>query len=421
MADKVYLLDPPAKHAEGAKPKVHARNGVQTQAAPRIDLEDVPEAWVKAVPQPPSAASPAVANRRAFHPTRTLLALYALGGVAPLALRVGPRKFAWAAASALSLAGWATLAWYWPAVRAAMQSGRLPILPFLLGVAIVHLVGAVAWTRAVVHVVRDERFKSNTLPRWMRNPWTTGVAGLVVPGIGFAIAGRHLRAALALWNGATVAAAALILANAALLWSWNVKSGADALPKSFIEALFISSAIALCAGGLIWVGTALDGARLAESRRAALRRVREGAAVSRADGIAVALVASLVAFAVTLHPTALARDLDRFATAMRFEGYRMVPLAIESAASALDQGRPEYAMRVAELHVEMGRPEAARVIHERLRERWEVYAQMLLQTAAATRMPAPAEPLQPMRDLVPRSQEFAPSIAGEPVASPAAQ
>jgi hypothetical protein len=423
MADKVYLLDPPAKQRDdGTKPRVYVPAGVRTQAAPRIDLEDVPEAWVKAVPQPQvAAAQPGTANRRAFHPTSTLLALYALGGIAPLALRVGPRKFAWAVASALSLAGWATLVWYWPAVRAAMQSGRLPILPALAGLAVVHVVGAVAWTRAVSHVVRDERFKSNTLPRWMRNPWTTGIAGLVVPGVGLAIAGRHVRAALALWNGATVVAAALVLANAGLLWSWNVKSGADALPKSFIESLFIASAVALCTGALAWVATALDGARLAESRRAALRRVREGAAVSRADGITLALVASLVAFAVTLHPAVLARDLDRFATAMRFEGYRMLPLTIESAAARLDPGRPEYAMRVAELHAEMGRPEAARLIHERLRERWEVYAQMLLQTAAATRMPAPAEPLQPTRDLVPRAQEFAPSVAGAPVVSPAAQ
>jgi hypothetical protein len=399
---------------------MHSQAQVQAQAAPRIELDAVPDAWVKAMPQP-TAANPSIPNRRAFHPTRTLIALYALGGVAPLALRVGPRKFAWAAVSALSLAGWATLVWYWPAVRAAMQSGRLPILPFMLGLAIVHVVGAVAWTRAVSHVVRDERFKSNGLPRWMRNPWISGVAGLVVPGAGLAIAGRSLRAALALWNGASVVAAGLVLANAGLLWSWNVKSGADALPKSFVEALFVGSAVVAVVGGLIWLACALDGARLAESRRSILRRVREGAAVSRADGVALALVTALIAFAVTFHPTSVARDLDRFATSMRFEGYRTIPLALETIASTLDQGRPEYAMRVAELHVEMGRPEAARLIHERLRERWEVYAQMLLQTAAATRSPAPAQPLQAPPDLVPRSQELAPSVAGEPLAAPAAQ
>jgi len=422
MADKVYLLDPPSKpwNGVGQKPQHSGPTATQAQAAPRIELDSVPEAWVKAVPQA-VPVTPAVTGRRALHPTRTLLTLYVLGGVAPLALRVGPRKFAWAAASTLSLAGWATLAWYWPTVRAAMQSGRVPILPFLLGLAIVHLVGTIAWTRAVLHVVRDERFKSNALPRWLRNPWITGTAGLLAPGAGLAIAGRHFRAALGFWNGASVVAAGLVLMNAGLLWSWNVKSGADALPKGFIEALFMASAAIACVGGLLWIGTALDGARLAESRRAAARRVREGAAVSRADGVALALVASLVAFAMTFHPTALARDLDRFATSMRFSGYRTVPLALESAASRLDQGRPEYAMRVAELHVEMGRPEAARRIHEHLRERWEVYAQMLLQAATATRSTAPSQPLQPAPDVVPRSLELAPSVAGEPAVSPAAQ
>jgi hypothetical protein len=418
MAEKVYLLDPPSlqpRDGRGAKPhaqpKVQAAENVQ-QPAPRIELDDVPEAWIKPA---------AVPGRRAFHPTGTLLALYTLGGVAPLALRVGPRKFAWAAASALSLAGWASLVWYWPAVRAMLQAGRLPILPFLLGLAIVHVVGAIAWTRAVLHVVRDERFRAGTLPRWMRNPWIAGTAGLFVPGAGLAIAGRNVRAALALWNGASVMIAGLLLAHAGPVWTWNVKAGADAMPKTFLEGLFIGGAVVACLGGLLWIGTALDGARLAESRRASLRRVREGGAVTRADGVTVALVAALVAFAMVFHPASLARDLDRFAGAMRFSGYRIVPLAFESTAATLDPGRPEYAMRVAELHVEMGRPEAARLIHERLRERWEVYAQMLLQTAAATRSTAPSQPLQPARDLVPRSQELSPSIAGSAAAAPAAQ
>jgi hypothetical protein len=417
VAEKVYLLEPPSRphpdaHAKPVGPQAAPPAVGSAQAAPRIELDDVPEAWVKPTVIP---------GRRAFHPAPTLLALYTLGGVAPLALRVGRHKFAWATASALSLAGWATLVWYWPTVRAMMTSGRLPILPFLLGLAIVHLVGAIAWTHAVFQVVRDDRFKANALPRWMRHPWTTGIAGTLMPGAGLAAAGCHVRAAAALWNGASVVLAGLVLANSGLLWSWNVKSGADAMPKGFVEGLLVASAIVACLGGLAWIGTALDGARLADTRRTAGRRSGEGRDLRLADGITLALVTALVAFAMAFHPASLARDLDRFASSMRFEGYRTIPLVLQSTAAALDAGRPEYAMRVAELHVEMGRPEAARLIHERLRERWEVYAQMLLQTAAATRSTAPSTLLQPTGDLVPRSQELAPSVAGEPVASPAAQ
>jgi hypothetical protein len=417
VAEKVYLLEPPSRPRDEAHarpvPQAAPPAAGKAQAAPRIELDDVPEAWVKPTVIPGS--------RRAFHPARTLLTLYALGGVAPLALRVGKHKFAWATASALSLAGWATLVWYWSTVRAMMTSGRLPILPFLLGLAIVHLVGAIAWTHAVFQVVRDERFKSNALPRWMRHPWAAGIAGTLVPGAGLAAAGCHVRAAAALWNGANVVLAGLVLANAGLVWGWNVKSGADAMPKGFVEALFVASSIVVCLGGLTWVASALDGARLADARRAGTRRAGEGRDLKLADGIMLGLVTSLVAFVVAFHPGSVARDLDRFAGSMRFDGYRVIPLALQSTAAALDAGRPEYAMRVAELHVEMGRPEAARLIHERLRERWEAYAQMLLQTAAATRSTAPSTLLQPTGDLVPRSQELAPSVAGEPVASPAAQ
>ncbi len=413
MADKVYLLDVPNMREDiGTTSRVHAPGA--SHQAPRIpNLDDVPEAWVR---QP---ATPSPAGRRPFKAMRTLVAVYTLGGIAPLALRVGPRKFAWAALSTLSLAGWATLVWYWSTVRAAMQSGRLPILPFLLALGIVYVVGAIAWSRAVKHVVRDERFQPQTLPRWLRHPWAAGVAGVLLPGSGLALAGRALRASLALWNAASVTFAALVLANASLLWNWNVKTGADAMPKAFVESLFMIAAAVVAGGSLLWIGTALDGARLAEAKRGSFRRNRARTTLVRGDAVTVAFVAALVTFVVAFHPGQMARDLDQFAGSMRFTGYRVIPLTLESVAARLDPGSPEYALRVAELQTDMGHPEAARVIHDRLRQHWEAYAQMLLQTAAAAQPTAPSRPISPARDLVPRSQDLARSLAVEPQSSPA--
>lgn len=406
MADKVYLLDAP-----GTRSQAQAEPAERSTHAPRIpSFDDVPEAWVK----PPTAGA-----RRPFKAIGVLIAAYGLGGVAPLALRVGPRKFAWAVLSTLSLAGWAALIWYWHPVQAAMLSGRLPILPFMLGVALVHVLGIGAWSRALTRIVRDERYQPQTLPRWMRHPWTAGVSGLLLPGSGLAIAGRGRRAGFALWNAAGVVLSALVLAKAGLVWTWNVKAGADALPSAFVESLFIAVTAVLVLGTLVWIGTALDGARLAEQRRTSFRRGRARTTAWRADAAVLGLLAAGAAFALTFRPGPLAGDLDQFAGAMRFSGYRVIPLALESAAAQLDPGRPEYQMRVAELQVEMGHPEAARTIQNRLRERWEVYAQMLLQTAAATNTTAPSRPIQPARDLLPRSQELAPALAVEPATSPA--
>src|SRR5262249_16285456 len=152
------------------------------------------------------------------------------------------RKFAWASLTVLSLAGWSALAWYWHPVRAMMVSGRLPILPVLVGLLLVHAVGAIAWSRAIVHIVRDDRFQPQSLPHFVRHPWTAAIAGLVAPGAGLAMAGHAFRSALALWNAACVALAALLLTQANLLWTWNAKTGADGMPKTFVEGLFVAAA-----------------------------------------------------------------------------------------------------------------------------------------------------------------------------------
>jgi len=439
MAEKIYLLDAharpvapvrkesrqkapawkespvsreaPDEHEEVIAPHTTRKSHAVPSAVPHLNDELVPESWIK--PQTPAA-------RRPFNPVRAMLALYGLGGIAPLALRVGPRQFAWAALSVVALTTWVTLAWFWTPVRGMMTSGRLPILPCLVGLVLVHGLGALAWSRAVTRTVRDARFQPENLPRMLRHPGLVAALGVFLPGSGLAMAGRAVQAGLALWNATMVTFAALVLSHSSLLWTWNVKSGVDQMPPEFIEAMFLACAAITALGGLLWAGTALDGGRLASLARRSGRMRPPEHFLARGDGLAVALVVALVAFAVTLRPGHLAHDLDSLASSLRWSGFRLVPLAMESGAAVLDPGLPQYAMRVAELHTEMGHPEKAQVIHDRLRERWEAYAQQLLQTATSGRTIQPATPMQPAHDLVPRAAELGP-LAGDEGAAHAGQ
>jgi hypothetical protein len=113
----------------------------------------------------------------------------------------------------------------------------------------------------------------------------------------------------------------------------------------------------------------------------------------------------------------VAQDLYAYAGWLRASGAQLIPLGLESAAATFDAGRPEYAMRVAELYSELGQEQKAQAIQNRLRERWEAYAQMLLQETATTSTPMPARPIQPQGDLVPKMPDLGPSLAGQAVAS----
>ena len=446
MAEKIYVLDaytrfdapsrleesrvslgsgrkdaPARENAPARKPhSSHQDTSRQltAEAGPRVEWnahghvpqieEGTAESWIKTQQAQP---------RRPFRPGRALAGLYALGGMAPLALRVGPRQFFWAALWIVALTAWVTLAWFWEPVRAMMTSARLPILPFLVAIVLVHFMGSLAWSRAVLRTVRDERFQPEQLPRQVRNAWVAGALGLVVPGLGLAIAGRARRAALAIWLATQVAFAAVVLAHASLLWTWNAKSGVDALPSSFVEGLFIACAVIAAAGALLWIAGALEGARIQLQPREGGRTWRY---LAPGDGVALALVLSLVAAIAVVRPGQVAHDLDAYAGWLRTSGARLIPLGLESAASAIDSGRPEYAMRVAELYSELGHEEKAQVIQDRLRERWEAYAQMLLQQTATSRTLSPARPIQPQGDLVPKAPDLGPSLASQAVASSSA-
>ncbi len=413
MAEKVYLLaDPAAPEDLGmlpmgqtvVKPAVVKPAVVKKERAtvleaeiPVVKVEDdaQPEAWIKL----PTAA------RRPYRPMGVLLAAYGLGGAAPLMLRTGARKFMWASFALLSLTSWVALFSHRALVLSLIQSGRMPLVPFFGGFALMHLLGALAWSRALRLAARDERFVPERLPEALRHPVAATAIGFVLPGFALVVAKHAWRAAFALWNAANVILAAIVVANAGMLWSWNKRAGVDALPRTFLEGVFVASAAVLALGALAWVATALDGGRsLAAARRMRSRQHPH----LRSDAIALGLILSVVAFAATFNPTRMASDLDRFAGALRFSGYRLVPLSLESAAMRLDPGRSEYAIRTAELHLEMGHREAATLIQQGLRARWDAYAQMLLREQATSQPTLRAIPIRPSADLAPNNIELGP-------------
>jgi hypothetical protein len=337
-------------------------------------------------------------GRRKARPLRAallLLALYALGGMAPLVLRMGRRRFLWALLGLAHLAAWVGLFYTWPSLRGWISDGRLPLGPLLASLGAVTLGGTTAWTRALVLAGHDERFRPARLPAALRRPWLVGALGFPVPGLGLLAAGRPVRAALALWNAMAVGVAALVLRNSEMLWAWNAHSGGDGVPGALLESVFVASAGVAGLGGLLWVAGALDGGRLASLRG------QEGAS-AHGDWVALALLASGAAFAVSFRPEALARDADCIAGAMRYEHYRWIPLCLEVGATKLDPARPEYAMHIADLYVDLGKRDASRALCERLHERWEVYAQMLLREEASSRRPLQSQPIAPPGQAAPQ-------------------
>ena len=82
----------------------------------------------------------------------------------------------------------------------------------------------------------------------------------------------------------------LVLSNASLVWTWNVKSGVDQMPPVFIEAMFLACAAITALGGLLWAGTALDGGRLASLARRSGGCARASTSWRARDGLALALV-----------------------------------------------------------------------------------------------------------------------------------
>ena len=336
------------------------------------------------LPPPPTVEAPGhrivpapLARRRRPEPQplRLLARAYGLG---PLGTLLGG-----AARWEQTLAVLALMAGlFWVLLQLPPIAAGLPAAPRLTVALLCGLLLLGAWCRELSLVAGHRRLNPERLPAWMRRSSAVALLGLPVPGLGLLIAGRPGRAALAFFNaGLTVQALLILTGLGRELGPWGVSSA--------VEAWLAGAALALALGALLWIASALDGARLLAS---AQRRPR----LVPADRYALGLLLALLLFAAGFQPADLAGDLDGLAASLQTRGFRHLPLACELWALRLDQGRPEYALRAADLAAATDRPVLAGALLYSVRERWQVCATRFGRELAATGSVASRELIGPL-------------------------
>lgn len=245
------------------------------------------------------------------------------------------------------------------------------------------IAGALAWSKGLVLAARKNRAALKLIPSFFKKPLGNGILGIIFPGMGLYLTRHRARAAAAVWPVAAVALSAMILSNVNWLWMWQKSGGQAASFSSAFEYMFISAAAAGLLGVIFWIFQALDGARLAgEGNR--------GERGARGDLAAVTLIIAIIAFGSAFQKESVARFLDDKGSVMLKEGYRVIPLCMASAASSLDPSRPEYSVRVMEIHQEMGNEKTAATMRAELVGRLIPCSEFIHQSGLARINPAAA-------------------------------
>jgi hypothetical protein len=214
-----------------------------------------------------------------------------------------------------------------------------------------------------------------------RRPLLAGLVGLLAPGLGLLLAGRWIRSAATIVVVGLGATAALVLTRAPGWWHAHREDGQPALIDDLaLERILLGLAAVVTVGAIGWFVSALEAGRLA----AGPRTVR---AVSGADRVPAALLLALVALAVFFRPADLARGLDRATGTLSAHELRLTALATARAAAWLAPADPLLELRVAERLDALGRADAAATIRHRLRDRWQRFAGVAVDT----------DPMQPVQ------------------------
>ncbi len=314
-----------------------------------------------------------------------ILLAYILGPLAILATPQGRQSKFWVSVAVGSVIVSTIILWQWKAILSRFEDGGSAIFIWVLVMCLATLAGFTTWARAIILLGRLKVTLLLRLPMWIRRPWTTGLLGLIVPGLGLLIAGRPRRAACALWMVGTLLPSTFILSKSAWLWKWNQGSGFEAIQSDTIEFIFLGIGVIAFLGALTWIVQALDGVRLARSRATKQGR-------SRGDWSAIALLTAIVVFSVMFKPLFVAKVLDRVAVARHQDGFQIIPLYMARAAMHLDPSQPEYMMHVAEFYDDLGRHHTARIMREDLYKRWKPCVDMLQQQGMLSKDDAVAVP-----------------------------
>jgi hypothetical protein len=287
---------------------------------------------------------------------------YTLGPLYALLARWSPGNLVWAAFGLASIAAAATAVWFRTEILHSAERNAVGVVPLLAGLCGIILLGATAWARAL-HLAG---WKMQRAPVGeLRHPMIVAGLSLLLPGLGLFISGNPRRGALALWMLGPLLISVAILGHAPWLWHLNQNLVEGRIPRSALELVFITAALAALAAAFCWVVQALDGARLVS---------RLTGRVSHGQPVALALLMTIVVFHLTFNPARVAQVLDQFAIAFCLDGLRVVPLVMELGATKLDPSQPLYAHRAAELYDLLDQRARARQLREDLAARWSAYA-----------------------------------------------
>lgn len=302
-------------------------------------------------------------SRRKDSPALSLLS-YFLGPLAIAATRQGRKSSVWLVIAVAATAVSAIALWMWGSVFSRPATGEFIDGAWIFVGCLAIIAAFTVWSHAVALIGHQRSTALRRLPGWIKRPWIAGPLGLLLPGLGLFITGHARRAALALWISGAALISTLVLLHAQWIWSWNEASGAVAFAPHTLEYLFLALGVVVLFGVFTWIVQVLDGARLAGSRNTRQARVR-------GDVIAVALLASILIFAVSFEPGLISQTLDDFAVAAYSEGFKVIPLHAVRSAAVLDPSKPIYVLHAASIYEDLGRSGEARALRLELWDRWE--------------------------------------------------
>jgi hypothetical protein len=297
---------------------------------------------------------------------RALLLAYLGGPVTVSRWLSGGKGMAWTIAGLASAAAAFGLLLFKARFLARLELGDNGALLWLLIVPTVVLAVGAVWARAVSAAGCKYYLPRSRLPRWLQGLAATGLAGLLVPGLGLMLAGRPKRAGWAFLLVGAAAAALVVFSRWDWLWDRSRSPVAPGISGAGLEMILVLVVCMSVVIALAWIVQALDGAR----------RVTTYRSHAAASAVSVALVVSLLAFALVYRPATIAQNLHVTSTSLQVNGYRFIPLGLSEAAAHLDPAKATYLAHAVELYEALGMRGKARAKRLTLVDRANEYTRL---------------------------------------------
>jgi len=313
-------------------------------------------------PNIPGIATPEERRRDPKHEKRVLGA-YLAGPIAAALSSKGTSRIVWGVVALLSVAGVLTMLFAGSSISTFLANRPNGLLIWLILVPTVSVGTVTAWVAAIINANRGHKVDAFYYPRWLRRFSTVLAMGTVVPGLGLRFAGHPWRAALGFWVLGPLVASVVVLARGPWLWEQSRTALHPGISGPTLEKMFIITAVAGLGALLLWMIQTLDAAR-----RVSTRRSLEGANLA-----SVALILALLLGAFTVRPVGLAQGLHDASTALKLEGFRVIPLGLCEVAMRLDPAEPRYVAEAAILNKELGMTDAADMKRDLLEQRMNDY------------------------------------------------